>query len=84
MPLCPPQIPHAARTRTQAAAVGSQRLTTELRHGLGSHLLDGLCNSGYQIIVKSEGTPGAYILSWQDTTLKFKIFCMVSFDVSYI
>jgi hypothetical protein len=25
--LCPPQTPHAARTRTQAAAVGSQRLT---------------------------------------------------------
>jgi hypothetical protein len=28
--LCPPQIPHAARTRTRAAAVGSQRLTLEL------------------------------------------------------
>jgi hypothetical protein len=27
VPLCPPQIPHAARTRTRAAAVGSQRLT---------------------------------------------------------
>jgi hypothetical protein len=27
MPLCPPQTPHAARTRTQAAAMGSQRLT---------------------------------------------------------
>jgi hypothetical protein len=27
MPLCPPQIPHAARTRTWAATVGSQRLT---------------------------------------------------------
>jgi hypothetical protein len=27
MPLCPPQTPHAARMRTQAAAVGSQRLT---------------------------------------------------------
>jgi hypothetical protein len=26
MPLCPPQTPHAARTRTLAAAVGSQRL----------------------------------------------------------
>jgi hypothetical protein len=25
--LCPPQIPHAARTRTRAAAVGSQQLT---------------------------------------------------------
>jgi hypothetical protein len=25
--LCPPQIPHDARKRTQAAAVGSQRLT---------------------------------------------------------
>jgi hypothetical protein len=24
VPLCPPQIPHAARTRTLAAAVGSQ------------------------------------------------------------
>jgi hypothetical protein len=27
VPLCPPQTPHAARTRTPAAAVGSQRLT---------------------------------------------------------
>jgi hypothetical protein len=33
VPLCPPQIPHAAPTRTRAAAVGSQRLTAELRHG---------------------------------------------------
>jgi hypothetical protein len=34
VPLCPPQTPHAARTRTRAAAVGSQRLTAELQHGL--------------------------------------------------
>jgi hypothetical protein len=27
MPLCPPQTPHAAQTRTQAVAVGSQQLT---------------------------------------------------------
>jgi hypothetical protein len=27
VPLCPPQAPHAARTRTRAAVVGSQRLT---------------------------------------------------------
>jgi hypothetical protein len=27
VPLCPPQTPHAARKRTRAAAVGSQRLT---------------------------------------------------------
>jgi hypothetical protein len=27
VPLCPPQNPHAGRTRTRAAAVGSQRLT---------------------------------------------------------
>jgi hypothetical protein len=27
VPLCPPQTPHASRTRTRAAAVGSQRLT---------------------------------------------------------
>jgi hypothetical protein len=26
VPLCPAQTPHAARTRTRAAAVGSQRL----------------------------------------------------------
>jgi hypothetical protein len=32
--LCPPQTPHAACMRTRAAAVGSQRLTAELRHGL--------------------------------------------------
>jgi hypothetical protein len=34
VPLCPPQTLHAACTRTWAATVGSQRLTTELRHGL--------------------------------------------------
>jgi hypothetical protein len=28
VPLCPPQTPHVARTRTRAAAVGSQRLST--------------------------------------------------------
>jgi hypothetical protein len=33
VPLWPSQSPHAARTRTRAAAVGSQRLTAELRHG---------------------------------------------------
>jgi hypothetical protein len=27
VPLCPPQTPHAARTRTRAAAMGSQLLT---------------------------------------------------------
>jgi hypothetical protein len=27
VPLCPPQTPHAARTRTRVAEVGSQRLT---------------------------------------------------------
>jgi hypothetical protein len=27
LPLCPPQTPHAARTQTRAAAVGSQCLT---------------------------------------------------------
>jgi hypothetical protein len=27
VPLCPPQTPHATRTLTRAAAVGSQRLT---------------------------------------------------------
>jgi hypothetical protein len=27
VPLCPPQTPHAARTRTRATAMGSQRLT---------------------------------------------------------
>jgi hypothetical protein len=35
VPLCPPQTPHAARTRTRAAAVGSQRQPLELRHGHG-------------------------------------------------
>jgi hypothetical protein len=34
VPLCPLQTPHAARTRTRAAALGSQRLTAEPRHGL--------------------------------------------------
>jgi hypothetical protein len=39
VPLCPPQTPHAGRTRTRAAAVGSQRLTAELRHGLSVNRL---------------------------------------------
>jgi hypothetical protein len=39
VPLCPPQTPHAVRTRTRAAEVGSQRLTAELRHGLSLMLL---------------------------------------------
>jgi hypothetical protein len=34
VPLCPPQTPHAASTRTRAAEVESQRLPAELRHGL--------------------------------------------------
>jgi hypothetical protein len=34
VPLCPPQTPHAARTQTRAAEVGSQRLTAVLRNGL--------------------------------------------------
>jgi hypothetical protein len=38
VPLCPPQTPHAARMRTRAAAVGSQRQTAELRHGLRRHV----------------------------------------------
>jgi hypothetical protein len=33
VPHCPPQTTHAAWTQTRAAAVGSQRLTAELRHG---------------------------------------------------
>jgi hypothetical protein len=39
VPLCPPQTPHVDRTRTRAAAVGSQRLTAELRHSPYSLLL---------------------------------------------
>jgi hypothetical protein len=38
VPLCPPETPHAARPRTRAATVGSQRLTAELRHGLGLYV----------------------------------------------
>jgi hypothetical protein len=39
VPLCPPQTPHGARTRTRAAAMGSQRLTAELRHKFNSLIL---------------------------------------------
>jgi hypothetical protein len=31
VPLCPLQIPHAARTRTRTAAVGSQQLTASAK-----------------------------------------------------
>jgi hypothetical protein len=37
-PLCPPQTPHDARTRTRAAAVGSQRLTASATARPMSHL----------------------------------------------
>jgi hypothetical protein len=40
--LCPPRTPQAARMRTRAAAVGSQRLTAELRHGLGYEIVQFL------------------------------------------
>jgi hypothetical protein len=36
VPLCPPQTPHAAQTRTRAAAVGNQRLTAVMELGLSS------------------------------------------------
>jgi hypothetical protein len=39
VPLCPPQTAHSARMRTRAAAVGSQRLTVKLRHGLHESIL---------------------------------------------
>jgi hypothetical protein len=41
VPLCPPQTPHSACTRTGAAAVGSQRLTAELRHDPASYFRTG-------------------------------------------
>jgi hypothetical protein len=51
VPLCPPQTPHAPRTRTRAAAVGSQRLTAELRHGPRvKHLKLGIVRSAYSSI----------------------------------
>jgi hypothetical protein len=31
VPLCPPQTPHASRTRTRAAEVGSQRLSASAK-----------------------------------------------------
>jgi hypothetical protein len=40
VPLCPPQTPHAARTRTRAAAVGSQRLTASATARPSSFLLN--------------------------------------------
>jgi hypothetical protein len=52
VPLCPPQTPHAARTRTRAAAVGNERLTAELRHGLLFRLGDEqFLPSHFQIII---------------------------------
>jgi hypothetical protein len=30
IPLCPPQTPHGARTRTRAAVMGSQRITASV------------------------------------------------------
>jgi hypothetical protein len=38
VPLCPPQTPHAARTRTRTVAVGSQRLTAWSMARTKSHL----------------------------------------------
>jgi hypothetical protein len=39
VPLCPPQTPHAARRRTQAAAAGSQRLTSLAKFCSPRHIL---------------------------------------------
>jgi hypothetical protein len=57
VPLCPPQIPHAARTRTRAASMGSQRQTAELRHGLAYVLLPWFitlnnCNKEMQGVIR--------------------------------
>jgi hypothetical protein len=40
MPLCPPQTPHAARMRTRATVVGSQRLTVWATARPGKMMLD--------------------------------------------
>jgi hypothetical protein len=54
-----PQTPHAARTRTQAAAVGSQRLTLELRHGLCNFMLSLSVPCTCTRVIQNCGRPSA-------------------------
>jgi hypothetical protein len=61
VPLCPPQTPHAARTRTRAAALGSQRLTAELRHGHADHLLSSFAGVKY---TWSYTSSPPYVMAW--------------------
>jgi hypothetical protein len=64
LPLCPPQTAHAARTRTRAAAVGSQRLTAELWHGLMLSVATLTC---------AEPKPFLRIVTYSDNFIIIKI-----------
>jgi hypothetical protein len=63
VPLCPPQTPHAARTRTRTAVVGSQRLTAwatarpkheKVSSSVSSARISG-CNKICRYVTKSHG-----------------------------
>jgi hypothetical protein len=69
VPLCPPQTPHPARMRTRAAAVGSQRLTAELRHGLSEHV-DLMPSEDGQVTETCKGNKCLQIEShWTELTI---------------
>jgi hypothetical protein len=57
--------PHAARTRTRATAVGSQRLTAELRHGLSEIFQTKILND------VSVGKVAGYWLNNRGSVLKY-------------
>jgi hypothetical protein len=67
MPLCPPQTLYSAGTRTRAAAVGSQRLTAELRHGQAHEVSSRLLTAAarVRVQVKSCGICGGQSGTWK-------------------
>jgi hypothetical protein len=74
VPLCPPQIPHAACMRTRAAAVGSQHLTAELRHG-----------PGHEVRRLKEGEPRRWYLTvcLQELNLRRSLLCSTACNVEH-
>jgi hypothetical protein len=56
VPLCPPQTPHATIRELRAAAVGSQRLTAELRQSLVSS--KSVCEAKTRRLVCDGRQPG--------------------------
>jgi hypothetical protein len=74
VPLCPPQTPHAARMRTQAAAVGSQRLTAWATARLKLYLrktwmwLEAMRTKVFRVFLRSLQENAGVVISTNGTT----------------